>query len=386
MVYNVDMFGLCVIISKVANLLINTLKLGAGYTWPGHIALTLYPSILKSPRIRFTKGLILLSGTNGKTTTSKLLAHILNGASFKIVSNTSGANLKNGVVSSILLSSSLKSLAVDYGVFEVDEFALSEVLKDLTPNVLILLNLSRDQLDRYGETDIILEKWKKSLSELSASTVVVVDEDQLEIRELCRSYSGKVDYFGSDNSYLKNTALKGMFNARNINAAVLACKNLGLAEEDILPALKTFKPAYGRGEKIGYLGKNYHILLAKNPASFNYNLDAIKTSEFDFSTLLLVLNDNIPDGRDVSWIYDIDPVSLRETFKGKNIYFAGSRSKDMALRLKHSGVSFSEEHTFGNLKDAFAALSKIDADEILVLPNYSAMLDVRDFLIGRKIL
>lgn len=386
MIYNVDMFELCLVISKLVYLLINLTNKGAGYTWPGHMALKIYPRILRSKKIRFQKGLVLISGTNGKTTTAKLLVHILKESSFFVVSNSSGANLKNGIVSSILLSSTLKGLDQDYGVFEVDEFALPEILRELSPNVLILLNLSRDQLDRYGEIDTILAKWKKAIDTLPDKTSLVIDGNQKEIMDICGDSSKNVHSFDANESILGNTNLKGSFNARNISASVMTCSLLGLSEDIVLSSIRTFKPAYGRGEQIEYLGTTYNIFLAKNPASFNYNLEVVRALDDSLSTILFVLNDNIPDGRDVSWIYDIDSEQLANSFKNKNLYFAGTRGADMALRMKHAGLNVSELSVFPTLNLAFKFLALANLKDVLVLPNYSAMLDIRDFLLGRRIL
>ena len=150
------MFYLILWLSKTLNFIINFLHLGAGYTWPGHVALNLNSHIAKDKHFKFPMGVVLVTGTNGKTTTSKLLAHIFETSGLKVTHNRTGANLLNGIVSAVLLNMDWRGgHDSNIAVFEVDENNLPVVLEYFSPNVLVLLNLSRDQLDRYGEVDII---------------------------------------------------------------------------------------------------------------------------------------------------------------------------------------------------------------------------------------
>lgn len=382
------MFYLTLYLAKLTNLLINILNMGAGYTWPGHIALKLYPKILQHKKFEFPLGIVLISGTNGKTTTSKLLTHILESTDVKVTNNRTGANLLNGIVSAALLDMDLLGRhSSTIGVFEVDENNLPLVLENVSPNVLILLNLSRDQLDRYGEVDIILEKWLKATENLENSTEIVLDKTQSYFNDVTNHFSGEITYFDQDPNYLKKTSLIGSFNAKNVNAAVYTAMLLGIDEVDIDNSLESFEYAYGRGEQVSYQSKNYRILLAKNPASFNNNLKAVNDREVNPDTLLFIFNDNIPDGRDVSWIYDIEPEALSEACKGKRIYVCGTRYMDMAVRLQYAGASVLEENVFETIEQAIEAIGKDKlASEILALPNYSAMLQLRKVITGKAIL
>ncbi|MBI5619498.1 hypothetical protein HY950_00890, partial [Candidatus Gottesmanbacteria bacterium] len=184
-----------ILLAKLTSLLIKILGLGAGATWPGEIALTLAPNVLTSFVPRLTKGVILVAGTNGKTTTSLMIKTILEKQGYSVVHNASGANLLNGVVSACIQQASWDGkLNADYGVFEIDENSLPIVLKEchsdpragiqvntktgsrvppfrrarkpgMTTLTVVLLNLFRDQLDRYGEVDVIAEKWERALRE-----------------------------------------------------------------------------------------------------------------------------------------------------------------------------------------------------------------------------
>jgi lipid II isoglutaminyl synthase (glutamine-hydrolysing) len=399
-IINIIKYYIVLYLAKITYLILRGLKLGSGYTWPGHLALSIYPQLLSSDFIRFNKGIIFISGTNGKTTTSKLISHVLQGNGFTVLSNTTGANLAGGVASTLLLGADFfGNLNYDYGVFELDEFALPFVLDQKSPDVLVLLNLSRDQLDRYGETDIIFSRWVEAVSKLSAVTKLVCYEDQPEFKSLESSFSGSVYYFSDNLDVLEGTKLRGKFNACNLNAAVKVCEVVGINRDSAINSLAGFDSAYGRGEVVLYpqdsdkVGpKAFHLFLAKNPASFSNNLPLLKGFDPERTALLFILNDNIPDGRDVSWIYDIDASLLSEYVRDfNNIYVSGTRYLDMAVRLKYAGIDDDNVVLEPLLKNAVSRLLEIPkanhvVTDIAVLPNYSAMLQLRKILTGKSIL
>jgi lipid II isoglutaminyl synthase (glutamine-hydrolysing) len=381
-------FYFVILLAKLIKLISKLLNIGSGYTWPGHVVLKLYPDIFKHPKFKFPYGHIFISGTNGKTTTAKLVTHLLEESGLNVVHNKTGANLLNGIASELALSTTLWGKApYDVGVFEVDEYALPHLLKDISPNVLVLLNLSRDQLDRYGEVDLVLERWLASIKELSSSTEIVLDATQPYFNAVKNNFEGEITYFDDSKDYLGNTSLVGSFNARNINASVFVGMLLGFSEDELLKSLKDFTYAYGRGETIDYKGKAVKVLLAKNPASFNTNLDCFVSKEIEGDSILFILNDNIPDGRDVSWIYDIDQELLKESCRDKKIFVTGTRYLDMAIRLHYAGVEVPEENINSSLN---ILLTKITNDNslnsLIALPNYSAMLSLRKKLSGKAIL
>src|SRR3989344_1448676 len=183
---------LIIALGKLVSYISQSLHFGAGATWPGEIALMLRPNIASELIKNLKKGVILVAGTNGKTTTSLMIKQILEQQGLTIVHNASGANLLNGIVSVLIQKSQ-----ADWGVFEVDENSLPVVTEQLTTNnkqlmqVIVLLNLFRDQLDRYGEVDVIVEKWQKVLK--TGSFVLNADDPAI-------AYLGKnlthVTYFG----------------------------------------------------------------------------------------------------------------------------------------------------------------------------------------------
>ncbi|MBI1982165.1 MAG: DUF1727 domain-containing protein, partial [Candidatus Levybacteria bacterium] len=183
--------------------------------------------------------------------------------------------------------------------------------------------------------------------------------------------------------------LSGTYNKYNSLAAVLLAQLNNINNRTIEQSLRQFKPAFGRQEIIKKGSKNIQIFLSKNPASFNESLRTVY--EQGAKTVLLVLNDRIPDGRDVSWIWDVDFENFIDKFK--NIILSGDRAYDMGLRIKYSSSSEFQISNFKfqieeNLKKAIQlALEKTPKSETLyILPTYSAMLEVRKILTGRKIL
>ncbi len=419
--------------------LISKLLNRSGSTWPGHAAFGLDSNIVKkltrtNPKLR----IVLVAGTNGKTTTSKMLSEILEANGKKVFRNEEGANLLNGIASSLISHSNLLGkINFDTAIFEVDENSLSIILENTKPYAVILLNLFRDQLDRYGEVNIIAEKWKKALENLPKETFLISNGDDPMLSYISAKSGTENYYFGlpkkinsstgsdplqSDVDFLYcphcstklefesriyshlgkfkcpkcnftnpliysfdtlSNPLLGEYNRYNINAAaLLLTEGFGVGLDAIEMSLQNFTPAFGRQEKIKYKNKDVFVMLSKNPASFNQSIQAILGKEKS-PNVLLVLNDRIPDGRDVSWIWDIDTDELSR--KASSITISGERCFDMGLRLKYSEGKFEIRE---NLEQAINyAISKLKTGHTLyILPTYSAMLDTRKILTGRSIL
>src|SRR5260221_6786097 len=411
---------------------------GHGSTWPGHIALKLNKNFIKSTLHLSKTKVIFIVGTNGKTTTANILSTILKEGKKSVAKNASGANLLNGIASALLLHTNvLGRLTTDYAIIEVDENNLPLILKEITPAAIIALDLFRDQLDRYGELDSIIRKWHRSLTMLPPFTKLILNSDDPLISYLGKDSKLDVSYFGlneityneklqhaSDSIYCPRCKSKlnfskiyfshlgdwncpsckltrpaphmsyttyplvGTYNKYNTLAAVLCAKRLGISEEVIEKGLLKVTPSFGRQEKMEIGGKKIQIFLAKNPTSFNETLRTI--SDLGAKNVLIALNDRIPDGRDVSWIWDVDFEDYIDKFK--HISVSGDRVYDLALRLQYSQkseirntISLSIEP---NLQFAISkSLGLISSEDTLyILPTYSAMLDVRKILTGRKIL
>ncbi|MBI2031119.1 MAG: DUF1727 domain-containing protein [Candidatus Levybacteria bacterium] len=420
-----------ILLGKIVISISKLTNIGSGSTWPGHIALNLNNNFIKEilSNNRNLKT-ILIAGTNGKTTTSKLTAIILNHYGKKVFQNKAGANLMNGIASSLIENSSLLgSIKFDYGIFEVDENSLPLALENINPAIITLLNLFRDQLDRYGEVNTIADKWKNILKKVQSDTTLILNADDPKIAYLginrkntkyfgsmglnlkkdhasdstyCPRCGSKLTYSTKTFSHLGNWSctncglkkpktdvanykyypLSGFYNKYNVHAAVLIARTIGVPEKIFFESLKKFKPAFGRQESLKFKQKNIKILLSKNPTSFNQSLDTI--IKLKAKHILIILNDRIPDGRDVSWIWDVDFENSINNFK--SVYVSGDRVYDMALRLKYSEVQ--DFNIYEKLKEAInSQLLNVQKNEILyILPTYSAMLDLRKILTGKQII
>lgn len=437
---------LLVLFGKLFAVISRFFNAGSGSTWPGHIALSLNPNFIKKILEKNNLKVILVAGTNGKTTTGKLIQTILEKNGKKVFQNTSGANLLNGIVSSLISSSSLLGkIDKDYAIFEIDENTLPQILKEINnPNYVIILNLFRDQLDRYGEVNTIARKWSKAIENLNEKTTLILNADDPQVAFLGLLSQGDVSapplrwknnviFFGlkdkkittsilqhaSDSTYCPNCGeklaydnvyfshlgnwkckkcnymhpkkifttspiypLPGNYNEYNTNAAVLLAQSLGFSRVKIASSLKDFKPAFGRQELLNINGKKVQIFLSKNPTSLNESLRTI--TNLNARNLVIALNDKIPDGRDVSWIWDVDFEDFPSQFK--NIVVSGDRAYDMGLRLKYA--EFKNLQIRENLKDAIGESLRLtqENEKLYILPTYSAMLEVRKILTGKKIL
>lgn len=424
---------IAIIVGQCVSHISKALGLGAGATWPGEVALFLSPSILRTLWNRCTKGVILVAGTNGKTTTTRMIEDIIQGSGQSVIHNTSGANLVNGIVSALLTQKK-----ADFGVFEVDENVLPEVLSRMHGGqkiYVVLLNLFRDQLDRYGEVDTVAEKWKKALAEALLDMEVIINADDPHLSSIGKRLTVPVRYFGIDNPKLYlprmqhatdtiycpecgsrlsfdgvyfshlgswtcpechfchpkmqivstdvSCPLEGVYNIYNVMAATLAGMCVGVSLSVIRKKMATFTPAFGRMETLVINGTSIRILLSKNPTGFNESLRTYKDSKGK-GPLLLVLNDRIPDGTDVSWIWDVDFEMLDARRK---IIVSGDRALDMGVRMKYGGLMSTvsiEAHLHTALNRLLDSVKKGETGWILA--TYSAMLDVRKILIGKKIL
>jgi len=432
--------GLAVSVAKSITLVVRSLHLGAASVLPGSIARRIEPQLLGLLSQQVKKGVVLIAGTNGKTTTSLLLCTILERQSNRIAHNSTGANLENGLMTALMESSNfLGKLEVDYAILEVDENIVPKVLTTLQPTVILCLNLFRDQLDRYGEVDTISKRWTQVIAQLPPETVVIPNADDPTLSYLGQQLPQRVLFFGLNEPeqyldaiphavdsiycprcghalayegvYLSHLGdftcpncgfakgqpvlesrewpqiLVGLYNKYNTLAAATAAKELGVDEETIRETIRNFQAAFGRAEELTINGKRVLILLSKNPVGTNETMRVV-TQSAD-KTTLVVLNDRTPDGTDVSWIWDVDTEKLVE--RGGTIVVSGDRVYDMALRMQYSQKSTQSNLNLiveADLRQAIAtALEHTPENETLhILPTYSAMLEVREILTGRKIL
>lgn len=421
-----------ILLGKSLSKVSKRLNLGHGSTWPGHLALKMNAAFIENLLKNSKTKVIMVAGTNGKTTTARMIRTVLEENNHVVIHNESGANLLNGIASTLLLKANARGkISADYIILEVDENALPGALTRITPDYLLILNLFRDQLDRYGEVGIIAEKWRESIGKLDESTTLILNADDPQVAYLSertnlrtsffgltKKTNGSTDNYSSDSLYCPrcNTKLSynfktyshlgdwfclncklkrptienitvpflplsGSYNEYNTFSVVLLAKLLEASNSTIEMGLRNVKPAFGRQEIIEADGKKVQILLSKNPTGFNESLRTV--TELGAKHLLLVLNDRVADGHDVSWIWDVDFELFLQKFK--SITISGDRTYDLGLRLKYASSEFDIED---ELKHAiYSALDKTTKDETLfVLPTYTAMLEVRKILQGKSIL
>ncbi len=431
--------GMAISIAKTVTLIVRSLGLGAASVLPGSIARRIEPRLLQRLSQQVKGGIILIAGTNGKTTTSLLLREILERKGYRVAHNSTGANLENGLVTAFMESADLGGrLDVDYAILEVDENIVPKVLNPLQPRIILCLNLFRDQLDRYGEVDSISQRWTKAISTLDADTVVIPNADDPTLCYLGQQLHQKVSFFGltEPERYLEaiphavdsiycprcghsldyqgvylshlgdftcpscgfsksqpsldskewEQVLIGLYNKYNTLAAATAAQELGIDTETIKATIPTFQAAFGRAEELEVNGKRVRILLSKNPVGTNETIRVV--TESNDTTTLLVLNDRIQDGEDVSWIWDVDTEKL--VARGGTLVVSGDRVYDMALRLRYSeDINQNNLNLIveANLRQAITTALKHTPDHqtLHILPTYTAMLDVREALTGRKI-
>lgn len=442
---------------KLTGWLARRLGRGGGTALPGLIAERLDPRLITRMVNELGRGTAMVTGTNGKTTTTRMLSTILNGAGWRVLHNRSGSNLMRGLVSTLVSAANLQGhLHEEFALFEVDEAATPAAVKAVQPRLLLINNLFRDQLDRYGEVDTVRRKWVEAIASLGAESVVLLNADAPAVASLGQGeHRASVRYFGlndEDNAHnighlphasdalncphcgatliydkiysadsgiyhcpncdfarpqpdyaARRVQLRGpdgstmlvaspddereltvrvpgLYNAYNALAATAAACELGLSLADAQMGLLDFHAAFGRIERITVGDKKLLLTLVKNPVGFNEVLRMLKQAAP--LHLLIIINDLTADGRDISWLWDVDFEILADLTA--HVTTAGIRSDDMALRLKYAGVAASliTPAPADNLRAALdMALAATPADTTLyVLPTYTAMLQLRHLL------
>jgi lipid II isoglutaminyl synthase (glutamine-hydrolysing) len=444
--------------ARMARLASRTLRTGGGSTVPGVVARRVDPQVLKKLSARLPLGSAAITGTNGKTTTTRMISRILQTSGVRAVNNSTGANLVTGVTAALISNSNLSGKpASEMGLFEVDEASVPKVAAEAKLNILAVLNLFRDQLDRYGElayTGRVVASAFPALPEdgsvvLNADDPLVaslgrqarkpvyygVDEPSLDTGRLqhiadskdcpiCGTalaydavYMGHVGVYdckacsfgrpelayqasrvrldgarGAD--FLLSTPtqeaevrvnLPGLYNVYNALAAATVAAEAGVGIDEISRGLRDFGGAFGRVERVRAGDREAFLLLIKNPVGFNEILRTFVASD-DARYVLIAINDNHADGRDVSWLWDVDFEMLAEArvegqTKGASPFMvAGIRAEDMAVRLKYADLPVGT--VISDLKEAIrAALAATPPGQTLyVLPTYTAMLEIRKTL------
>lgn len=426
------------IVVRLTYFLSRTMNLGEGSNIPGKVALKLFPDLLKILVPRYKKGWVLITGTNGKTTTTKILVELIKKAGYDVSTNAKGANLLSGIVTSILLDHIRLNgdYAADYGVFEIDEAVLIKSFNLFKPQILVVTNFSRDQLDRYGEVDsnvnriidlikvpenqcqVVLNGNDPNVARIgsivkpdnrvffgikdetaSDEMGLLIERDTgigvgavLELPELdLWADSIQIDYLkGSrfrlgtkyNDHYDVEIKLPGIFNILNALAALSVGSLIGIDLYPMIAKINSVTPSYGRSEYFNYRGVPVFMFLVKNPVGFNHIINLLNQSQGE-KRLLFLLNDLTADGKDVSWIWDVSLENIWKLPGIKETVTSGTRAGDMALRVKYSNppqitmtVNYSPHRAFKELASRLQP-----GEELLVLANYTSMIKFRPFLL-----
>src|SRR5579871_2666163 len=378
---------------------------GDGSVIGGIIGLRLQPDLLSL--LARGRQVVLVTGTNGKTTTTRLIAASLEALGQQIASNAFGANMAAGLVSALA-----KAPDATLAVLEVDEKYMPAMLTATNARVVVLLNLSRDQMDRAAEIWMLARRWREALAAAPDCRVIANADDPLvawaagEARQVtwvaagqrwhddswccpnCGShlrrdtedwYCGEcpnrrppvrwvlagdevIDPAGRSRPL--DLTLPGRANRSNAVVALAVADIFGVAVPQALPAIAQVRSVAGRYTQVERHGCDLRLLLAKNPAGWLEALDVLVPAPVPVT---LAVNAQIPDGRDTSWLWDVDYRRLR----GRPVFVTGERRTDLAVRLEADGVA---HRVVGSIDEAVDAAR---ARSMEVIANYTAFQQIR---------
>lgn len=367
--------SIAIIIGKIICFWLKLFSSKGGTALPGLIALKINPDLISSLAKQNHLQSIIITGTNGKTTTSRLLGAMLQAQNIPFLHNRSGSNLLRGIATALINQSDIFGrVKINLAIWEVDEAVVPAAVKQLQPRLLLFNNLSRDQLDRYGELNHILKSWQTSFSSLPKDAQILINRTDQHLKKL---RSPQIIYFGQKLPL-------GLYFQANVSAAQALARSLKLNPASIRQGLKSFQPAFGRGESFTLDHKKIKIFLVKNPASLTAVLTQLQNLNQLNQPLLIALNDLIADGTDVSWIWDANLELLhRRRFP---LIVSGLRSADLALRLKYAGIKEKLIQVQPDLDQAWQKFIALPGQTGNILPTYTAMLALRQLLAQQKII
>ncbi|MCU1462276.1 MAG: hypothetical protein JWO37_2351 [Acidimicrobiales bacterium] len=383
---------------------------GGGSVIGGRVLLALDPralEVLAAGRVS-----LLVSGTNGKTTTTRLLAAGV-AAAGAVATNGQGANLPSGLVTTLA-----SAPAGATAVLEVDEGLLPAAIASIRPRAVALLNLSRDQLDRIGEVRTHAKRWRDALAEAPDTTAVANVDDPLVAwaasgrpgavwvgtgqrwrldAASCPSCGGRITWAGDepgarwscetcdlarpepawrlDGDDLVTPAgtrvrielqLPGWANRANAAMAVATASVVAVEPKDALDAMAQVGDVAGRYRVLDVDGVPVRLLLAKNPAGWAEALDLLRGAP---APVVVGINARIADGRDPSWLWDVP----FERLAGRFVVATGERGRDLAVRLHYADV----EHAFVDGYRAALRAAAADGPHVDLAANYTAFQDAR---------
>lgn len=400
---------------------------GGGSALPGLFVEKIDPDFTQRTLSQLPRGVVLVSGTNGKTTTTKMVVELLEGQGLRVFTNRTGSNFTRGVAAALLGEIDTHGrINADIAVLELDEAHAVHFVRAVKPRYALLLNVMRDQLDRFGEIDktaqllhviaenttdgIVINRddprlgsgtfvgdldvplrsygvhpellrlfpsddaMRQDSDDFAHASTLYVDDTSLESIEGQRAV---IAYDGIDHDI--TLKLKGIYNVQNATGAVALTRLvMGDALDDtrMLASLANVTPAFGRGESIEIDGRECELVLVKNPAGFRLSLKSFAPAGH---ATMIAINDEYADGRDMSWLWDVEFESLREL----GVYeISGVRAYDMALRLQYDEVEIKEVEP--DLKTALDRVLTGNPDmPVRIYCTYTAMLALRRELAKR---
>lgn len=392
---------------------------GGGSALPGLVIEKIDPKFIQRTLADLPQGVVIISGTNGKTTTTKIVVELLESVGLKVFTNRTGSNFSRGVAAALLDEVNIRGkLDADIAVLELDEAWAVKFVQIVRPRFSLLLNVMRDQLDRFGEIDNTAALLQK-IAEATSDTVVL-NRDDPRIFKISEHIQAKKVFFGTTSELLQlmptddtlkygtavanqsvaadvllkkinaqqatfqidnkeidvDLQLTGVYNLLNAAAAIALARQIAGPEitDTILSALENIKPAFGRGETIYLNGTPIELILVKNPSGFRLALLSFAKNN---NTTMIAVNDNYADGRDVSWFWDVDFSLL------KNVaMISGVRAYDMALRLQYDDIPIGKIDT--NISKALEDFINDNPDEPKqIFCSYTAMTAIRRLLSGK---
>lgn len=391
---------------------------GGGSALPGLVVEKIDPDFIKDTLAVLSQGVVVISGTNGKTTTTKMVVELLEGQGLKVFTNRTGSNFTRGVAAALLGDIDMRGhLDADIAVLELDEAHAVHFVRVVQPRYSLLLNVMRDQLDRFGEIDHTAHLLN-IVAQATSEKIVINREDPRLLKLSQKLDAEKVVYFGLDASLVdqfpsdddmrtkksetserkpkalsvleqfsgtkaafgiagkKITAhlkLDGIYNVFNAAAALGLVSSImddTLDREKLQISLENVTPAFGRGETLMINDLPCELVLVKNPSGFRLGLQSFDPSGF---ATMIAINDNYADGRDMSWLWDVDFDSLKQ---GGVALVSGIRAYDMALRLQYDEVEIARVET--NLTKALEKFLQANkATPKRIYCTYTAMLALR---------
>lgn len=408
-----------------------------GSAFPGLVAEKFDPTFMSRVLGELPHGVVLVSGTNGKTTTTKMVVELLRGQGLRVFTNPTGSNFTRGVVAALLTEvSAAGHLDADVAVLELDEAHAVHFVQQVQPRGALLLNVMRDQLDRFGEIDNTAQLLGKVAQATTEVVVVNADDPRLAADKFLQPLHARLASFGAgeelrslfladddlhsgpevssiDPAELKPAgalcpapratlesitgrratvrldgvdhevqfAIPGVHNLLNATAALTLAVELLGEQADIpklLDSMAGVQAAFGRGEVVELDGFPVELALVKNPAGFRMSLISTAADAATSELVMIAINDEYADGRDMSWLWDVEFASLRT---GGVQMVSGVRAWDMALRLRYDDVAV--EQVEPDLQTALRTFTRAGVEQqrpMRIFTTYTAMLALRSHL------